>query len=135
MGTIQSTSNGDRNATVRVERIWLGPVLPATVEVQSGAQGSGVASSADRTWVLNETYLFVLADPEPPFTDEACSATTVYTERVAALEPDGAIEPEGRGGSGGPWLLVAAALLAAGVLQVRRAARRAQTLDSSEPRE
>lgn len=133
VGQVIETSNARRNASVRVEKIWLGPALPARVEVQGGAQGEGVVSSVDRTYRTGETYLFVLRDAREPFSDDSCSGTTVYTERVAELEPEGAIGPEGAGTTGGaalgPWVLVGVALLAVGALQVRRATRRTRSLE------
>ena len=130
VGTIASTSNRDRNAAVRVEKIWLGQRLPARVEVLGGEQSANVSSSVDREWEEGARYLFVLDDTTAPFRDDACSATTEYTSRIAALEPDGAIAPL-RSTSGGfsPWIFVGLGLLALGVLQARRAARRAHSLE------
>jgi hypothetical protein len=128
VGTVVRTSNASRTAAVRVEKIWLGPRLARDVTVHGGPQGAGVASSVDRTYREGERYLFVLDDQGSPFEDNSCSGTTLYTDRIAALEPVGAITPDD-GSSFGPWVVVGAALLVAGMLQTRRAMRRAHTMD------
>ena len=128
VGTVLQTTNRDRNASVRVESIWLGPRLPERVEVTGGPSQANVVSSADRSWEAGQRYLFVLDDAKPPFKDDVCSATTPYTSAIARLEPEGVISPENDGGSG-PWLLVAVALVGLGALQARRAMRRARSVD------
>lgn len=131
VGIVAATSNDDRTATVDVESIWLGETLPQRVEVSGGpddTEGVSVVSSVDRTWKSGRRYLFVLSDNTPPFTDDACSATTLYTDEVAALEPEGAATPRGDGAFN-PWVLVGVALLAVALLQARRAARRAHSIE------
>ena len=128
VGTVLEATNRNRDASVRVESIWLGPRLPEQVEVTGGPSDANVVSSVDRTWEAGEQYLFVLDDPAPPFKDDACSATTAYTPAVARLEPEGAIKP-GEEGSLGVWLGIALVLVGLGALQARRAQRRARSVD------
>jgi hypothetical protein len=127
VGMVLNASNRGRDASVRVESIWLGPRLPETVAVSGGPSDRNVISSVDRSWVTGERYLFVLDDRTPPFRDDACSATTPYTSAVAKLEPEGAITPQD--GGLGRWLVVALVLVALGALQARRAWRRAHSLN------
>ena len=130
VGTVVDTSNLERNAGVRVEKIWLGERLPQQVEVHGGEQSANVASSADREWVDGRRYLFVLDDTTSPFEDEACSATTEYTDEVASLEPEGTVGPiASEPGSFSPWILVGVGLVALAMLQARRAERRAHSID------
>jgi len=130
VGTVVETSNLERNADVRVEKIWLGERLPQRVEVHGGEQSANVGSSADREWVDGRRYLFVLDDTTSPFKDDACSATTEYTDEVASLEPEGTVGPiASEPGSFSPWILLGGGLVVLGVLQARRAARRAHSID------
>ena len=94
IGTIVSTSDGDRVARVRVESIWKGPDLPAYVDVHgSPASGWGAATSVDRRFSAGERDLFVLFSDRPPYTDNNCSATQPYTAELAALAPADARPP------------------------------------------
>ena len=131
VGTVQSVTDGNRDAAVRVEKIWIGDVLPEMVEVRSSPEEPNLITSTDRAWERGTRYLFVLADASPPFTDDSCSATTPYTDDVAALEPAGVVAPND-GRSLTPWILLAVILVVAGVLQTRRATRRAASLSSTD---
>ena len=94
VGTVVSTSDGDRVAHVKVESIWKGPNLPAYVDVHgSPVSGFGTASSVDRRYRAGERDLFVLFSDQPPYQDNSCSATQPYTAALAALAPSDARPP------------------------------------------
>ena len=94
VGTVVSTSDGDRVARVRVESIWKGPDLPAYVDVHgSPVSGQSAASSIDRHYRTGEQDLFVLFSESAPLQDNSCSATQVYTSELAALAPADARQP------------------------------------------
>jgi hypothetical protein len=91
VGTIVSTSDGDRVARVSVESIWKGPDLPAFVDVHgSPASGFGAVTSVDRRFRAGERDLFVLFSDRAPYQDNSCSATQPYTQALSALTPDDA---------------------------------------------
>jgi len=91
VGTVVSTSDGDRVARVSVESIWKGPDLPAYVDVHgSPASGGVTATSVDRRFRVGERDLFVLVSDRPPYQDNSCSATQPYTAGLDALAPDDA---------------------------------------------
>lgn len=95
VGTVVSTSDGDRVAHVKVESIWKGPNLPAYVDVHgSPASGFGTATSVDRKYREGERNLFVLFSDQQPYQDNSCSATQPYTAEVAALAPHDAKKPD-----------------------------------------
>ncbi len=121
VGTVTETDDADTAATVAVESVWLGPQLPETVHIGAGA------APEQRTFTPGRRYLFVPKDAEPPFADDACTATQIYTPAIAKLAPEGAIGPQ----SGGPsaWILVLVILLAVGFWQTRRARQRAAELE------
>lgn len=121
VGTVTATEDADTTATVAVESVWLGPGLPHTVRVLS----SGAPER--RNFIEGRRYLFVPRDAGPPFVDDACTATQIYTPALAKLAPEGAIGPQ----SGGPsaWVFVLVVLLAVGFWQARRARQRAAELD------
>ncbi|HYI44543.1 MAG TPA: hypothetical protein VE174_03665 [Actinomycetota bacterium] len=131
VGMVVRTTDEDRKAVVNVESIWLGPRLPATVEVfgvpdVAGSAEVSLATSEDRTFETGERYLFVPENTQPPFSDNACTATTLYTDDVARLEPDGAISPAGSRSA--TWIGLLAALAIFGLWQTRRARRSAEAV-------
>jgi hypothetical protein len=94
VGTVVSTSDGDRVARVKVESIWRGPTIAAVVEVHgSPVSGFGTASSIDRRYRSGERDLFVLFSDQAPYQDNNCSGTQPYTAEVAALAPPDARPP------------------------------------------
>lgn len=94
VGTVVSTSDGDRVAHVKVESIWKGPNLPAYVDVHgSPVSGFSTASSVDRRYRAGEQDLFVLFSDQPPYQDNSCSVTQPYTAALAALAPSDARSP------------------------------------------
>lgn len=125
VGTVARTSNDGRTATVSVDSIWLGPRLPQTVQV-TGVPGAGgdtpsLLTSEDRRFASGRTYLFIPENDRPPFEDNACTATTLYTDEVEALEPEGAIGPESSRSA--TWIGLLVALAVVGIWQARRARR------------
>lgn len=125
-GTVTSTENMGRWATVEVHEIWKGPDLPATVNIHGGAE-PGAISSIDRTFTVGARYLFVASlDGQGILSDNACSATTEMGAGDNAMRPadfrtPAPAQPSDAGMEGlvapvGVALLVAAALLAAGLL-------------------
>ena len=127
-GTVTSTENMGRWATVEVHEIWKGPDLPSTVIIRGGP-GPGSASSIDRTFTAGARYLFVAGlDGQGGLTDNACSATTEMPAGDNALRPadfriptpagtsDAGVDLGGLVAPAGVALLVAAALLAMGLL-------------------
>ncbi|MHB8576818.1 MAG: hypothetical protein ACYDCQ_15965 [Dehalococcoidia bacterium] len=92
MGTVISTEYNGRLAVVNVDELWKGPPLPAMVEVQgSPALAAGEASSVDRYFDVGQHYLFVPNSAAPPFEDDGCTATQVYTPALAAYRPGAAV--------------------------------------------
>ncbi len=128
VGTVTSTENLGRWATVEVHEIWKGPDLPATVVVRGGPEPGG-ASSIDRTFSVGARYLFVLGlDAQGALSDNACSATTEIDADDHALRPadyrtptpgeeaEDGVDLAGIIVPAGVALLVAAALLVAGLV-------------------
>lgn len=88
VGTVTHTENGGRWITVRVEERWRAPdSLPDTIEVRAGPE-PGAATSVDRIFA-QARYLFFLTSGPEYFVDNACTATTLWTEDLAALRPSG----------------------------------------------
>jgi hypothetical protein len=94
VGTVTSTGNRDREATVKVESIWRGPDMPASVTVVgTPASGWNAGTSIDRTFKAGERYLFVPTNTSSPFQDNSCTATQPYTAAIAGMAPAGARTP------------------------------------------
>lgn len=94
VGTVTSTSNRDREATVKVESIWRGPDLPANVTVVgTPTSGWNTASSIDRTYTAGQRYVFVPTNASPPFQDSSCTSTQPYTAAMASMAPADARTP------------------------------------------
>jgi hypothetical protein len=134
VGTVVSTSDGDRVARVKVESIWKGPDLPAYVDIHgSPVSGQNAASSVDRHYRSGEQDLFVLFSDIPPFQDNSCSATQVYTAEIAALVPADARLPASAATgdqianwAGRYWLPIVVAMIlvaATSVIVLRRSAK------------
>ena len=88
VGTVTHLENGGRWAVVKVEERWRGPEsLPDTIEVRGGPE-PGTSTSADRVFT-GERYLFFLTKGPGYFADNACSATTLWTDDLAAFRPSG----------------------------------------------
>ena len=127
-GTVTSTENMDRWATVEVHEIWKGPDLPATVRILGGP-GAGAASSIDRSFKAGARYLFVVSmDEQGQLHDNSCSATTEMGAGENQLRPadyrtPAPVDASGTGtdltgvvGAGAVALIVAATLLVVGLI-------------------
>ena len=128
VGTVTSTENDGRWATVEVHEIWKGPDLPATTTVLGGPE-PGTASSVDRSFTAGARYLFVLSiDERGQLHDNSCSATTEMGAGDNELRPaefrtpspvdasDADNDATGIVSAGVVALIVAGVLLAAGLL-------------------
>jgi hypothetical protein len=94
VGTVVYTSDGDRQAHVKVESIWKGSPLAAYVDVDgSPVSGPFQASSIDRRYQTGVRYLFVLYSASQPFQDNSCSATQQFTPALTTYAPPGAKAP------------------------------------------
>ena len=101
VGTVVSTTNGDRWATFAVDEVWSGDVADVQV-VKAGPPPTGdpesfSASSVDRTYQAGVRYLVDASTAPGPFdlkpgelADTNCSATTAWVDADAALRPAGA---------------------------------------------
>lgn len=89
VGDVVGHVDGDpRRALFDVDEVRKGGPLPERVEV-SGTPGDapGSVTSVDRTYVLGRRYLVVASGEQPPFSDNACSATTQIASEQAAGAP------------------------------------------------
>ncbi|HEV2754492.1 MAG TPA: hypothetical protein VG318_01785 [Actinomycetota bacterium] len=96
-GTVVDTTSNGRWATVEVTEVWKGDV-DARVEVRGGpADPPGpmnAVSSVDRHYREGTTYLFLpYAGHGDTFSDNSCSATTRFTDRIERLRPAGTFVP------------------------------------------
>jgi hypothetical protein len=82
---------------VRVEERWRGPNLPEIVQVRGGPE-PGTASGEDRTYVVGR-YLFVVQNGPGYLIDDACTATTPWTDALARMRPP-TVQPNLTGGAG-----------------------------------
>ena len=121
VGTVLSTSDGDRRARVRVESIWRGPDLLTYVQVNgSPVSGPFTASDVDRHYQTGTRYIFVPTNTAPPFDDNSCTATQAYNQAISQQAPPDARRPGPGGDSGEPgwWplgiVVLVALVLAAG---------------------
>jgi hypothetical protein len=95
VGTVTSTENGNRWATVAVKEVWRGPDQPPIVLVKGGPAGN-TATSVDRSFETGATYLFTPSrDADGSLSDNVCSPTTLMSEAVAPLRPADARGPTG----------------------------------------
>jgi hypothetical protein len=118
VGSVVQVENQGRWATVRVEERWKGARdLPETVQVRGGPE-PGTATSVDRLFAPGR-YLFLVTRGPGYLEDNACSATTPWTDDLAGLRPAGlAAAPDVVSGTEvtefdlDPYLPIAALLLA-----------------------
>lgn len=122
VGTVAELANRDRWAVFTVEQVWKGDPGGARVDVRAGpaepGDGTGVATSVDRTYQLGTRYLVfaravsqgsdaVAYGPGARWSDNACSLTQPYDPsldrlRPATVEPPDRTPPSGPGSPGGP---------------------------------
>lgn len=132
VGTVTAVAEEGTRATVHVEEIWRGPALAVEVVVWGGPGGR---SSVDRTFVAGTRYLFTITiDAAGRLGDSQCSSTTEWDPKLEVLRPVGmqvsgasgqldavaesetTLDPASLVVPAGVALLVAAALLVAGLL-------------------
>jgi hypothetical protein len=118
VGQVLETVELGRVAVVEVESIWKGGDIIGVTRVE-GAGGDS-ASRDDRTFETGQSYVFFPRNDKPPFRADACTATTELTAEMARLEPEDAHAPES-GRSNSLLVVIVVAIVAAGVLQARRA--------------
>jgi hypothetical protein len=88
VGTVAFLENSNRWAIVNVEERWQGAdELGASVEVR-GAGDPGTSTTIDRSYEPRR-YLFAVEKGAGYLVDNACSATTLWTDALARLRPDG----------------------------------------------
>lgn len=100
VGTVVSTANSGREATVKVESIWRGPDLLTYVRVIGTPEPAAQATSVDRAYQAGQRYLFVPQNASSPFQDNNCSATQPYTSALASQAPADARAPQPGGDPG-----------------------------------
>lgn len=103
VGTVVSTSNANREATVKIESIWRGPAMLTYVRVIGTPEPGTQATSVDRTYQAGQRYLFVPENSSSPFHDNNCTATQPYTSALASQAPAAARAPLPGGDPGPPW--------------------------------
>ena len=88
VGTVTSTENGGRWATVRVEERWqTRGSVPDEIAVHGGPE-PGAETSIDRVYSPGR-YLFFLTIGRGYYLDNACTATTAWTQDLAQFRPLG----------------------------------------------
>lgn len=97
IGSVTSTTNADRWATVEVEEIWKGDGLDPVIEIKAGpADPPGpmmAASSNERTFKEGVRYLFFpYRKQSGTFSDSSCSNTTRWTADLERFRPPGVRE-------------------------------------------
>lgn len=124
VGTVTGVDYGDRVATFRVDDLWKGNAGgtavvnggPALADLEAArTQGSDVATSVDRIYVLGEQYLVVSYGMDGnALADNACSATQPFTPELDEFRP--ASPPATPGGAldGWAWAGLAGLALALG---------------------
>jgi hypothetical protein len=122
VGTVVSTRNGDREATVKIESIWRGPDMVTYVRVVGTPEPGAQATSVDRTYQAGKRYLFVPENSSSPFRDNNCTATQPYTSALASQVPADAREPHPGGDPGPPLGINLLLWLGAGMMIVLVAA-------------
>jgi len=95
IGTVITTRNNARTATVHVAEIWRGKHIARTVVVRGSYVTGHQATSVDRFLQVGVRYLFV---PEPmtqvsPFQDNNCTATQPYRAALRKYRPRHAHRP------------------------------------------
>ena len=88
VGTVTGTENDGRWATVRVEERWQArSSVPDEISVHGGPE-PGADTSIDRVFAPGR-YLFFLTFGRGYFLDNACTATTPWTQDLAQYRPLG----------------------------------------------
>jgi hypothetical protein len=130
VGTVVDVAGS--TATLEVREVWAGDDVPARVEVHGlASDGRGddvpVFSEDDRVWVRGETYLVLPFPDGGVLRDHICTATSEWTDDLAALRPSDAripAEPAVAPGIPGSLIVVVATALGLGVVSYLAFARR-----------
>lgn len=89
VGIVERAENQGRWATVRVEERWYGADgVRDTVQVRGGPE-PGTATSADRSFVAGQRYLFVARGGAGVLEDNLCTPTRPWTADLAQYRPLG----------------------------------------------
>ncbi len=94
VGTVTSTASGGHRALVRVQSVWVGPGLPAEVEVQSDVlpgPGEGIEDIA--SFDQGQMNLFVPENSAEPFKFPACDGPQSLTKALDRYRPQSARSP------------------------------------------
>ena len=111
VGSVTAVANGGRSASVRVEEVWRGDEMPATVTVLGGTDPEQ-AMEDDRTFEAGVRYVFVPFVVEGRLVASICSATTPWVDELAAIRPAGVRTPTPSAAPAAPGPLSAIAELA-----------------------
>lgn len=76
IGTVESVSNGDRNAVFDVHWVWRGRDVPEVVTVYGEASTPG----DDRTFQTGITYIVATSTSVDPYRSDRCTGTRVWRE-------------------------------------------------------
>jgi hypothetical protein len=131
VGTVVDVAGS--TATFEVREVWAGDDVPARVEVHGLAGDGGddvpVFSEDDRVWVRGETYLVLPFPDGGVLRDHICTATSEWTDDLAALRPPDAripAEPAVAPGIPAPMLVTVATALGLGVISYLAFVRRSR---------
>jgi hypothetical protein len=98
VGTVFKLENDNRWAVVLVNERWQGAEgIPDTVTVHGGPE-QGSSTVNDRAY-SSSRYLFDVRNLGPYMEDDACSATTPWSEDLARYRPSNVVEAPGSGSS------------------------------------
>ena len=134
IGTVESTSNMNRYAVVRVDEIWKGKIASQLIKVKGGAAPSGgkfmTVGEHDRSYVVGTRYVFDLSGSGSTFEDNTCTLTTKWDDSLRSFRPLDArsaadLRERASSGGSGVWLVVGVVAVAAIVsaIVIRRRAR------------
>jgi len=92
VGTVTEVANGGRSASVRVEEVWRGGEMPASVTVLGGMDPAQPMED-DRTFEAGVRYLFLPFAIDRQLVDNICSATRPWVDELEAVRPAGVQTP------------------------------------------
>jgi hypothetical protein len=92
VGTVTAIASEGRSASVRVEEIWRGGEMPATVTVFGGTDPAQ-AMEDDRVFEAGARYVFVPFVIDGRLVDNICTSTTRWVDDFAAFRPAGVQTP------------------------------------------
>jgi hypothetical protein len=90
VGTVTHAENGGRWVDVKVEERWRSAGSVPDVITVHGGPGPGSATSIDRAFGTDRYLFFLTYGPGPEYyVDNACTATTIWTDDLAPYRPVG----------------------------------------------